>query len=244
MSPSHLSSPTSSLGAPESKVHGSCTDYILLTAVLPSPGLPSPWQSRFSPPISPCVCLAASLPVPIPTPEGVAQVTLALSLMQQTPLGCWLCQGKHWDEPHLACSILSGKAIAQDAQPQSTALSYVAPLPPPGCPGTVLHRPIHGQASVFQRMPPAGFLGQGIQQGKVETTRDHIRGKIVESEMKTSLQRKASLVTHVPENMPYRAGSELCQKARKPKPPPSHFGTSWVSRWVMCLGHQCPAAMT
>lgn len=156
-----------------------------------------------------------------PTPEGVAQEALSLSLMQQTPLRYWLCQEKHgpWDETHPACSILTGKASAQDTQ--STALSHVAPRPPSGCPGTVLHRPIH---SVFQGTTPARFSGQGTQRGKVETTRDHIGGEIAESEMKTSLQRKAGLVTHVPKNMPCGAGSSSCQKARKPNPPQATSG--------------------
>lgn len=100
----------------------------------------------------------------------------------------------------LACSILPGRET-QEPQPQSTALSHVTPPPPPGR---------------FQDKAPSR------EKWKAQET--ILGGKIAESEMKTSLQRKASLVTHVPENIPCRAGSRSCQKARKLNPPQATLG--------------------
>lgn len=69
-----------------------------------------------------------------------------------------------------------------------------------------------------------GFQDKAPSRGKWKPQETILGGEIVESEMKTSLQRKAGLVTHVPENMPCGAGSSSCQKARKPNPPQVTLG--------------------
>lgn len=148
----------------------------LLRRVLPArscPSFPGKGASALS---SLPVCLTASLPLPNPSPEGDAQVALALSLMRQTPLRCWLCREEHgpWGETRPACSSFTGRASAQDTQ--STALSHVTPPPPPAAPGQSSTDPYIGRQPSSRGHLLPGFQGQGTQQGKVETTRDHIRG--------------------------------------------------------------------
>lgn len=109
--------------------------------------------------------LTASLPVPNPTPEGVAQVALALSLMQQTPLRCWLCQGNHgpWDAGLLHPPWKSQCSGCTPSNPcpepcDSTTSTWL--------PQTILHRPIHRQAASSRGHLLPGFQDKAPSRGK------------------------------------------------------------------------------
>lgn len=173
--------------------------------------------SQSQPFITPCV------PNCLPTLRGCLQVVPALvSSADSSPIPGMPGEARLRDETPLACSILPAaeNQCSWDTQPQRTALSHVTPLHPPGCPGT-LPAPSSAASSRGCLLPDFQDKAPSRVKWKPQET---ILGKISESKMKSALQRKASLVTHVPKNIPCRTGSRSCQKARKPNLPQATLG--------------------